>query len=88
MAERLLGEDADPHKIEALVDDLAATLNRHCVESDSHTPDFILARFLVRCLDAYGGTIRSRRDWFGVPEFPDSALLGPRPALDPPGRDR
>jgi hypothetical protein len=47
--------------------DLAAVINRHSAENDSNTPDFILAGFLVDCLDAYAGAVVARGSWFGDP---------------------
>jgi len=48
-----------------LRDHLAATLNRYSAENGSNTPDFILADFLLRCLEAFDLTSRSRERWYG-----------------------
>jgi hypothetical protein len=39
-------------------------LNRHSIESASHTPDFLLASYLGRCLDAYAEVVSARDRWF------------------------
>lgn len=75
---------ADRNFPEELLRDLAAVLNRHNVDSDTSTPDFILAEHLADCIAAYALTIRQRQAWFGVPEFPGSALLGPKEPLKVP----
>ena len=49
-----------------LLTDLAAVLNRHSAESASDTPDFILAEYLLGCLDIYNKTVRLREDWHGA----------------------
>jgi len=49
----------------AMVDDIAATLNRYCAENGSDTPDFILAEYLKRCLDNYDATLQAREKWYG-----------------------
>ena len=59
--------------------DLASVLNRHNVESQSDTPDFILARFLVRCLDAFTGPVRRRDSWYGHSKVRNDTSFG----LDP-----
>lgn len=45
--------------------ELAALLNRYSKENESNTPDFQLARYLVRCLDAFNETVRFREGWYG-----------------------
>lgn len=49
--------------------ELAALCNKYCRESESNTPDFILARFMVGCLDAFDRATEDREEWYGrVPE--------------------
>ena len=55
-----------------LEQELADLLNRHSVENESNTPDFILAEFLTDCLDAWGKAQRARQKWFV-----------PNPVIDP-----
>lgn len=43
--------------------ELAEVLNRHSVENDSNTPDFILAKFLRGCLGAYAEAVSERDEW-------------------------
>jgi hypothetical protein len=40
--------------------ELTALLNRHSAENGSNTPDFILALYLLNCLDAYNKAVSQR----------------------------
>jgi len=48
--------------LEAEIQDAINRCNR---ESESDTPDFLLARFLVRCLAAFEAATQARDEWFG-----------------------
>lgn len=50
---------------EALTDDIATALNRHCAENGSNTPDWILAEYLVGCLERFDMASRRRERWYG-----------------------
>ncbi len=41
-------------------------INEFSRESDSNTPDFILAEFMVNCLDAFELASNRREVWYGV----------------------
>jgi len=43
--------------------DLAALINKHSRESESNTPDFILANYLAACLDAFDAALAAREKW-------------------------
>lgn len=45
--------------------ELTCLINRHSIEGGSNTPDFILARHLVNCLNAYTAAVNSREVWYG-----------------------
>lgn len=45
--------------------DLEKLLNRCSMENSSNTPDFILAKYLQACLDAFSGAVRERERWHG-----------------------
>jgi len=45
--------------------DLATVLNRHSQEYASDTPDFILAEYMLACLNAWNKSVRTRERWFG-----------------------
>jgi len=44
---------------------LTSVINKYSKENDSNTPDFILAQFLISCLDAFGITSLKRERWYG-----------------------
>ena len=44
---------------------LTATINDHCVENNSNTPDFILATYMLDCLSAFEKASNARETWFG-----------------------
>jgi hypothetical protein len=45
--------------------DLATVVNRYSRENVSNTPDFILAEFMERCLNAFESASKRREDWYG-----------------------
>jgi len=51
--------------------ELESLINRHSVENESDTPDFILAGYLRGCLDAWNETVRLRDRWYGFQTWPD-----------------
>lgn len=55
--------------------ELRRLINRYSREQGSDTPDFILADYLVACLDAYGAAVKARDKWF---DFDPWARRGPR----------
>jgi hypothetical protein len=52
------------------VDDLESLINRHSLENDSNTPDFILASHLKKSLDSLNKTIQLRDDWYKMKPEP------------------
>lgn len=52
-----------PDELPPFTKELEALLNRHSKENDSDTPDFILAEYLIKCLDAYEIAIEKRDKW-------------------------
>jgi hypothetical protein len=58
--------------------DLQTLINIHSMENGSNTPDFILAGFLVQCLEALTSTTEAREAWYRVklaPGLVGSSLL-------------
>ena len=45
--------------------ELQALLNTHSMENESNTPDFILAEYMLRCLDIFNVIVNSREKWYG-----------------------
>lgn len=44
--------------------ELTILLNRHSLETNSNTPDFILAQYLGRCLEAFHLAVQARIKWY------------------------
>jgi len=47
--------------------DLQELINRYSQEKESCTPDFILAGYLVNCLEAFNRASVAKRDWYARP---------------------
>lgn len=54
-------------RMDAFERELEQLLNRHSMENDSDTPDFVLARYLVECLGAWNAAVQHRENWYGRP---------------------
>ncbi len=48
---------------------LEGLINQCCIENESDTPDFILAEYILGCLDNYTKAVRTRDRWFGFMPF-------------------
>jgi hypothetical protein len=44
--------------------DLENLINSHSLENYSDTPDFILAQFIVKCLEAWNDAVCTRDKWY------------------------
>lgn len=44
--------------------ELGNLINRHSLENGSDTPDFILARYMAECLDAFDKAVKTRTEWY------------------------
>ncbi len=53
--------------------ELEKLVNKHSMESGSDTPDFILADYLVGCLNSYDIALKAREKWYGREKQPLSA---------------
>ena len=58
-------EEATMSDTVGLLPELRGLLNKHSMENDSNTPDFILAQYLIDCLVAYNRALRRRSKWYG-----------------------
>lgn len=56
-----------PLKEENLEKDLMRLINMYSLENESNTPDFILAGYLINCLDVFNKTINRRSKWYRCP---------------------
>ena len=46
-------------------EELRQLINRNSLENLSGTPDFILARYLLDCLNAFNTAVNEREKWYG-----------------------
>ena len=60
-----MGDAGDEAMRAELAKELEIVINRHSAENGSDTPDFILAHYLMMCLDAFDATINWREQWYG-----------------------
>jgi hypothetical protein len=49
----------------SLTEELTYLLNKHSEENQSDTPDYILAHYLLDCLEAYNKAVTLRELWHG-----------------------
>lgn len=59
------------HPFEKALEEL---INKHSMENDSDTPDFILAQYMFTCLSAYRNAVQARDKWFGVDMWSENKL--------------
>jgi hypothetical protein len=57
-------------------DELKHLLNRCSMENGSNTPDWILAKYMSTCLQAFETASNTRETWYGVHNRPGQSLLG------------
>lgn len=75
---------AKPAERKSLARELANLLNRHSRENASNTPDWVLAEYLVGCLENFETFVNKREKWYGVQLIPARGReLGPVLYLDP-----
>ena len=53
-------------KQQSFRDALRDLINCHCQENDSDTPDFILADYLINCLESFNKATRKRTSMLGI----------------------
>ena len=55
--------------------ELESLLNGYNKERNSNTPDFVLAQYIERCLDAYDEATRARDAWYSVHLCPGASYF-------------
>ena len=55
---------------QSLTKELTSVINRHSVENGSNTPDYILAEYILSCLEVFDRAVNSRADWYGRFDVP------------------
>lgn len=54
--------------------ELKELINKHSIENESNTPDFILAQYLMACLKAFTTAIQQRENWYGRDPTPSTLI--------------
>ena len=76
----------DPRATSDLEADIRNCINRHSRESDSDTPDAILAHFLISCLEAFEVASNRREAFYGRPhDRPEETPMSAEQELPRPG---
>lgn len=57
--------------------ELEHLINKHSVENESNTPDFILAQYLTGCLAVFATTIQQRENWYSRDPRPSESEVKP-----------
>jgi len=60
--------------------ELEELINKHSMENESNTPDFILADYLLACLTTWENYTKEREKWYGIKLDPAArVLIGGKP---------
>ena len=51
-------------------EELSCLINRYSKENESNTPDFILALYIRKCLEAYAEAVKARDRWYSFDPWP------------------
>lgn len=54
--------------------ELKELINKHSVENDSGTPDWLLAKYLTGCLIVYTSVVMAREKWYNRELWPSPEL--------------
>lgn len=54
--------------------ELEQLINKHCKENDSNTPDWILAQYMSKCLQAFNETVNAREKYYGRTFVEDKSI--------------
>lgn len=46
-------------------EELQRLINKHSAENMNNTPDFILAKYMTDCLQAFSRAVIAREQWYG-----------------------
>ena len=69
-------------KNERFASELTHFINCHSLENESNTPDFILAHFLKKCLEAYEYAIKTRDKWYEFKPFQGKNIVREKTECD------
>jgi hypothetical protein len=55
--------------------ELEELINKHSLEKNSDTPDFILADYLAMCLHTFDKAMKAREKWYGKKEKKEDDVI-------------
>lgn len=50
--------------------ELEQVINKYSKENGSNTPDWVLAHFLMSCLESFDKAVNQRSEYWNIPKFP------------------
>lgn len=59
--------------------EIESVINRCCAENGSNTPDWVLSRYLVKCLAAFDEATKARDSYYGITTTGTSATVSGEP---------
>lgn len=51
-------------------EELEELINKHSLENESNTPDWVLAQYINLCLEGFTQAIKARDKWYGISPTP------------------
>lgn len=59
--------------MDSFEDELRKLLNLFSMEARSNTPDYVLAEFMLKCLDAFDEAVVTRTAWHGLKDIQEQS---------------
>jgi hypothetical protein len=76
--EAMLTEAREREEHPSFQQELERLINKHCLENRSATPDFVLAQYIVGCLDVWEKTVIARDKWYSFEPWTRAPLEAPK----------
>ena len=61
--------------------ELERLINKHCMENESNTPDWILAGYIKSALSAFTAAVQQRETWYGRDARPSKSDVPGTPLI-------
>lgn len=55
--------------------ELQELINKHSIENESDTPDWILTEYIINCLKSFKYAVRKRDKWFSYKPWKDNTCV-------------
>jgi len=63
--------------------ELEDLINKHSIENETNTPDYILSEYLMNCLQAFNNAVNERIDWYQDIDLDEKENSSLKPDHDP-----